>query len=104
MTAITLNIYGGTQQITSVILVVERFLCERLLDNPQAAIILIDRELENVCRQLCATLRLPVDGYTPLTIQGHPARKYADRVIVVGADLDDIVLSAWLEEEALKKG
>ena len=72
-------------------------------NSRQAEITLIDRDLETVCRNLCHTLLLSINRYTPLTIQGHPARKYDNRIIVVQADLKDIDLSPWLENENTPK-
>ena len=42
---------------------------------------------------------------SPLSDQGHPARKYDNRITLVEADLNDIDLTPWLEQEenTLKK-
>ena len=32
-----------------------------------------------------------------ITVQGHPARKYDNRVTVIAADLHDLDLIDWLE-------
>ena len=35
--------------------------------------------------------------YTLFTVQGHPARKYDNRVTVIGADLKEVDLGEWLK-------
>ena len=35
---------------------------------------------------------------SPLSDQGHPARKYDNRITVIQADLNAIDLSPWLDE------
>lgn len=81
----------------------ERFFCDMVRNSRQAEITLIDRDMETVCRNLCHTLQLSINRYTPLPIQGHPARKYDNRIIVVQADLKDINLTPWLENENTPK-
>lgn len=78
----------------------ERFFCDMVRNNRQAEITLIDRDMDTVCRNLCNTLQLSVNRYTTLTVQGHPARKYDNRITVVQADLSDIDLSPWLQEQS----
>ena len=81
----------------------ERFFCDMVRNSRQAEITLIDRDMETVCRNLCHTLQLSINRYTPLTVQGYPARKYDNRITVVQADLKDIDLSPWLETENTPK-
>ena len=69
-------------------------------NNRRAEITLIDRDIDTVCRNLCNTLQLSLNRYTTLTIQGHPARKYDNRITVVQADLSDIDLSPWLQKQS----
>ena len=66
--------------------------------NRHAEITLIDRDIDTVSRNLCNTLQLSVGRYTTLTVQGHPARKYDNRITVVQADLNDIDLTPWLTD------
>lgn len=75
----------------------ERFFCDMVRNNRQAEIILVDSNMDSVNRNLCATLQLSENRYTTLTVQGHPARKYDNRILVVEADLNDVDLSPWLE-------
>lgn len=78
----------------------ESFFCDMVRSNRRAEIILIDLDQETVCRNLCNTLQLSLNRYTTLTVQGHPARKYDNRITVVQADLNDIDLTPWLESQS----
>lgn len=78
----------------------ESFFCDMVRSNRHAEITLIDRDLDTACRNLCNTLQLSVNRYTTLTVQGHPARKYDNRITVVQADLNDIDLSPWLQNQS----
>ena len=78
----------------------ESFFCDMVRSNRHAEITLIDRDIETVCRNLCNTLQLSVNRYTTLTVQGHTARKYDNRITVVQADLNDIDLSPWLQNQS----
>ena len=80
----------------------DSFFCDMVRSNRHAEITLIDRDLDTVCRNLCNTLQLSVSRYTTLTIQGHHARKYDNRITVIQADLNDIDLSPWLEDTDIK--
>ena len=77
----------------------ESFFCDMVRSNRHAEITLIDRDLDTVCRNLCNTLQLSLNRYTTLTVQGHPGRKYDNRITVVQADLNDIDLTPWLESQ-----
>ena len=79
----------------------ERFFNDMLRNNRQAEIIFIDRDWETVCRNLCATLQLSPDRYTQFAVSGHPARKYDNRITVIQADLAEIDLGVWLEDEKM---
>ena len=76
----------------------DSFFCDMVRNNRHAEITLIDRDMDTECRNLCRTLQLSVNRYTTLTLQGHPARKYDNRITVVQADLSDIDLTPWLEK------
>ena len=78
----------------------ESFFCDMVRNNRQAEITLIDRDLDTVCRNLCNTLQLSLNRYTTLTVQNHPGRKYDNRITVVQADLNDIDLTPWLENQS----
>lgn len=78
----------------------ETFFCDMVRSNRHAEITLIDRDMDTVCRNLCNILQLSINRYTPTTAQGHPARKYDNRITVVQADLNDIDLSPWLQNQS----
>ena len=82
----------------------ESFFCDMVRSNRHAEITLIDRDLDTVCRNLCNTLQLSLNRYTTLTVQNHPARKYDNRITMVQADLNDIDLSPWLENQGENQG
>ena len=75
----------------------DAFFCDMLRANRLAEIIVIGHDLETVCKDACVTFQQPENRYTPITVQGHPARKYDNRITVVGADLREFDLAEWLD-------
>lgn len=75
----------------------DAFFNDMLRANRKAEIIIIDRDLETACKDVCATFQQPINRYTYLTLQGHPARKYDNRITVIGAGLEKIDLNEWLK-------
>lgn len=75
----------------------DAFFNDMLRANRRAEIIIIDRDLETACKDVCATFQQPINRYTYLTLQGHPARKYDNRITVIGASLEMIDLNEWLK-------
>lgn len=75
----------------------DAFFNDMLRANRRAEIIIIDRDLETACKDVCATFQQQMNRYTSLTVQGYPARKYDNRVTVIAADLHDLDLTDWLE-------
>lgn len=75
----------------------DAFFNDMLRANRQADIIVIGRDLEAACKDACITFQQPENRYTSLTVQGHPARKYDNRITVVGANLREIDIEEWLE-------
>lgn len=75
----------------------DAFFNDMLRANRHAEIIVVGRDLAAACSDVCLTLQLSPTRYTQITVQGHPARKYDNRVTVVAADLHDIDLTDWLE-------
>ena len=43
------------------------------------------------------TMVVPANRYTPIIVQGYPARKYDNRITVIATDLHDLDLTDWLE-------
>ena len=75
----------------------DTFFLDMLRANRQGEIIVIGRDLETVCREVCVTFQQPPTRYTPITVQGHPARKYDNRITAIAADLSEIDLSEWMK-------
>ena len=75
----------------------DAFFNDMLRANRKAEIIIIDRDLTAACSDVCLTLQLSPTHYTQITVQGHPARKYDNRITVIAADLHALDLADWLE-------
>lgn len=75
----------------------DAFFCDMLRANRRAEIIVIARDLETACKDVCTTFQQPMNRYTSIMVQGHQARKFDNRITVVGADLKEIDLKEWLE-------
>lgn len=75
----------------------DAFFNDMLRANRHAEIIIIDRDLETACKDVCATFQQPINRYTYLTLQSHPARKYDNRITVIGASMEKIDLNEWLK-------
>ena len=75
----------------------DAFFNDMLRANRKAEIIIIDRDLETACKDVCATFQQPINRYTSLMVQGHPARKYDNRITVIGASMEKIDLNEWLK-------
>lgn len=75
----------------------DAFFNDMLRANRHAEIIVVGRDLAAACSDVCLTLQLSPTRYTQITVQGHPARKYDNRVTVIAADLHDLDLTDWLE-------
>ena len=75
----------------------DAFFNDMLRANRHAEIIVVGRDLAAACSDVCLTLQLSPTRYTQITVQGHPARKYDNRVTVIATDLHDLDLTDWLE-------
>lgn len=75
----------------------DAFFNDMLRANRKAEIIIIDRDLETACKDVCATFQQPINRYTSFMVQGHPARKYDNRITVIGTDLREIDIEEWLD-------
>ena len=75
----------------------DAFFRDMLRANRRADIIVIARDLEAACKDVCTTFQQPMNRYTSITVQGHQARKYDNRITVVGTDLKEIDLKEWLD-------
>jgi DNA-binding transcriptional regulator YhcF (GntR family) len=75
----------------------DAFFNDILRANRKAETIIIDRDLETACKDVCATFQQQMNRYTSLTVQGYPARKYDNRITVIGASMEKIDLNEWLK-------
>ena len=75
----------------------DAFFNDMLRANRKAEIIVVGRDLAAACSDVCLTLQLSPTRYTQITVQGHPARKYDNRVTVIVTDLHALDLTDWLE-------
>jgi len=75
----------------------DAFFNDMLRANRHAEIIVVGRDLAAACNDVCLTLQLSPTRYTQITVQGHPARKYDNRVTVIATDLHALDLTDWLE-------
>ena len=75
----------------------DAFFNDMLRANRKAEIIIIDRDLETAYKDVCATFQQSMNRYTSLTVQGHQARKYDNRITVIGTDLREIDIEEWLD-------
>lgn len=75
----------------------DAFFNDMLRANRHAEIIVVGRDLAAACSDVCLTLQLSPTRYTQITVQGHPARKYDNRITVIATDLHDLDLTDWLE-------
>lgn len=70
----------------------DAFFNDMLRANRHAEITVVGRDLDTACGDVCHTLQLPANRYTPIIVQGYPARKYDNRIIVVAAPLQAVSL------------
>ena len=75
----------------------DAFFNDMLRANRHAEIIVVGRDLAAACSDVCLALQLSPTRYTQITVQGHPARKYDNRVTVIATDLHALDLTDWLE-------
>ena len=75
----------------------DAFFNDMLRANRHAEVIVVGRDLATACSDVCLTLQLSPTRYTQITVQGHPARKYDNRVTVIATDLHALDLTDWLE-------
>lgn len=75
----------------------DAFFNDMLRANRHAEIIVVGRDLAAACSDVCLTLQLSPTRYTQITVQGHPARKYDNRVTIIATDLHALDLTDWLE-------
>lgn len=77
---------------------VDNYFCEMLRENRDAQIVIIDKDIEAVCRNVCRVLQLAPNRYSRQIIAGKDSRKYDNRVTIVQADLGEVNLEEFLGE------
>ena len=70
----------------------DNYFCDMLRENHDAQIIIIDKNMETISRNVCRCLQLDANRYTRQIKDGHEIRKYNNRVTIIGADLADVNL------------
>ncbi len=75
----------------------DNYFCDILRDNHDAELIIIDKDIETVSRNVCNILQLAPNRYTRQLVNGKEQRKYNNRVTIVEADLSDVNLDECLK-------
>ena len=68
----------------------DNYFCDMLRENRDAQIIIIDKNLEAISRNVCRVLQLDANRYSKQIKDGNEIRKYNNRVTIVGLDLADV--------------
>lgn len=72
------------------------YFCEMLRGNRDAQIIIIDKDIETVGRNVCRVFQLPWNRYSKQMKDGIEHRRYANRIEIIGADLMGLDLTSLL--------
>ena len=75
----------------------DNYFCDILRENYDAELIIIDKDMETVSRNICNTLQLSSDRYTRQIVNGKEQRKYNNRITIIEADLTDVNLDEYLK-------
>lgn len=74
----------------------EAYFYDLLRANRSAEIVIIDKNIDTISRNLCNILQLLPNRYTRQVIGGHEHRHYDNRITIIGADLAEIDLAEWM--------
>ncbi len=74
-----------------------------LRENRDAQIIVIDKNLEAISRNVCRVLQLDANRYSKQIKDGNEIRKYNNRVTIIGADLLTVELATYLSSPSISK-
>lgn len=69
---------------------IDSFFADMLRESQAAEIIVIDKDLDTACCNLCRIFQQSPASYSRLQIAGHEARKYNNRLTVIQADLTNV--------------
>ena len=81
----------------------DNYFCEMLRENHDAQIIIIDKNMETTCRNVCRVLQLDAHRYSKQIKDGNEVRKYNNRVTIIGTDLLTVELSTYLPIPSISK-
>lgn len=76
--------------------VADNYFCEMLRENREAQIVIIDKDLETVSRNVCRVLQLLPNKYSRQIIDGKELRKYDNRITIIQSDLSEVDLQSYL--------
>ena len=77
--------------------VADNYFCNIPRENHNAELIIIDKDMEMVSRNVCNILQLSPNRYSRQLANGKELRKYNNRVTIVEADLSDVNLDEYLK-------
>lgn len=75
----------------------DNFFCDYLRENKEAQVVIIDKNIEAVSRNVCRILQLASNRYSLQKLNGVEQRRYDNRVTIVGADLAEIDLELYMK-------
>ena len=81
----------------------DNYFCDMLRENRDAQIIIIDKNLEAISRNVCRVLQLDANRYSKQIKDGNEIRKYNNRVTIIGADLLTVELATYLSSPSISK-
>ena len=73
----------------------DAYFYDLLRSNRSAEIIIIDKNIDTISRNLCNIFQLLPTRYTRQVIDGHEHHHYDNRITIIGADLAEIDVSEW---------
>ena len=76
----------------------DNFFCDYLRENREAQVVIIDKNIEAVSRNVCRILQLAPNRYSRQVVNGIEQRRYDNRVTIVGADLMEIDLEKYVKD------
>ena len=75
----------------------DNFFCDYLRENKEAQVVIIDKNMDAVCRNVSRILQLDPKRYSRHMVNGVELRRYDNRITIVGADLVEIELEKYME-------
>ncbi len=75
----------------------DNYFCDMLRESHDAQIVIIDRDMDTVSRNICNILQLSPKHYSKQMVNGRELRKYNNRITIIEADLAEVNLEEYLE-------